>query len=247
MSFSVETRYGAFATHLLISIALLIILLSIIFFIWFPYELIFAGGIDGLKILMGVDLVLGPVLTLCVYKKGKKGLIFDLTLIGLAQAGCMLAGLWLIYNERPLLQVLADDGVHLVAASSIKRFEVEPGRLPGPYPKQVLVDLPEEPRAANDIKIRSVFEQGIPLYLNQAKYIPMHQAGESRFESRIKFIKSNLIEQTSEQIRALPQHDCEWIPIHSPHVKGFACISYGDGVTRLSHKQLGWGLKLSSG
>jgi hypothetical protein len=107
-----NSRLGAFALHLLISALILITLLIVIFFVWYPNGLISAGGLTGLKILIGVDLILGPVLTLIVFSPGKKGLKFDLALIAIIQISCLIYGLWTIYSQRPLVQVLIDDGVH---------------------------------------------------------------------------------------------------------------------------------------
>ncbi len=73
-------RWKAFAIHMGASLLLFLGLLLIIINVWFP-GILFSidGGWDGLKILLGVDLVLGPLLTLLVYKAGKPGLKFDLT------------------------------------------------------------------------------------------------------------------------------------------------------------------------
>ena len=45
-----------------------------------------------MQIIIGVDLIMGPVPTLIVFKADKKGLKFDLTLIGIFQGVC-LAGM----------------------------------------------------------------------------------------------------------------------------------------------------------
>ena len=134
MALNVASRWTAFAIHLAISAIILTVLLGVIFFVWFPRDLIFAGGVGGLKILMGVDLVLGPVLTLLVYKQYKPSLKMDLTIIGLIQMGCLIAGMWIIFNERPLVQVLADDGVHLLAASDLRYYEMKTPDIEGPTP-----------------------------------------------------------------------------------------------------------------
>lgn len=101
--FTINTRLSAFVAHLFISAAILAILLVIIFFYWYPGDLIHAGATDGLRILVGVDLILGPLLTLIVFNKDKKSLRTDLTIIGLIQFFCLAGGLWLVNNENRLL------------------------------------------------------------------------------------------------------------------------------------------------
>jgi hypothetical protein len=55
------------------------------------------AGAEGLLLLMaGIDIVVGPLLTLIVFKAGKKGLKFDLALIALAQAAFLAYGVWTI-------------------------------------------------------------------------------------------------------------------------------------------------------
>ena len=83
------SRWRAFAIHFGISMLVFLLLLAIILVFWFPGILFnIDGGWTGLRIIIGVDLVLGPLLTLVVFKAGKPGLKFDLACIGLFQAAC---------------------------------------------------------------------------------------------------------------------------------------------------------------
>ena len=78
---SLAGRIKAFLIHLGISLVILFVLLYLLVFVWYPPPLFAAdGGMQGLKIILGVDLVLGPLLTLMVYNpaKGWKRLKFDL-------------------------------------------------------------------------------------------------------------------------------------------------------------------------
>ena len=86
-------RWKAFGIHLAISLVVFLALLGIIILLWYP-GILFSidGGWEGLKIVMGVDVVLGPLLTLVVFKVGKPGLKFDLTCIAVAQIACMVTG-----------------------------------------------------------------------------------------------------------------------------------------------------------
>ena len=70
-------------------------------------------------ILIGVDLVLGPLLTLIVYKQGKPGLKFDLSFIAAVQVAALIYGSYTLHSERPHFLVFAIDRVTLVALSGI--------------------------------------------------------------------------------------------------------------------------------
>jgi hypothetical protein len=84
------TRYHASFYHFLISFAIFILLSYLVLMVWYP-EFFYSidGGWEGMRIIIGVDLVLGPVLTLIVFRAGKPGLKMDLTLIGLFQGICL--------------------------------------------------------------------------------------------------------------------------------------------------------------
>ncbi len=229
------SRWKAFGIHLFISVLILIALLAMILFVWFPYDLIFAGGVGGLKIMMGVDLVLGPLLTLVVFAPGKKGLKLDLALIGFLQIACLSGGLWLVYNERPLVQLLADDGVHLLAASDFKNYQMKVDDLPSRGPKNVLLDLPENRDSLGTIKFTSEFVDEKPFTFRTDLYIPMNEITEERFKQRITFIQAPMATSELENlIKMDAQDDCTWIPVHSKHVFGYACTNHQNGIIRLS-------------
>jgi hypothetical protein len=66
-----HNRNTAFAIPLAISLVIFAILTAIGVFVWAP-DFFFTtdGGWQGIRILGAVDLVLGPLLTLIVYKHG---------------------------------------------------------------------------------------------------------------------------------------------------------------------------------
>ena len=236
MSFSVNTRYAAFGVHLLISIAVLLVLLAVIFFYWFPYDLIFAGGIEGLKILLGVDLVLGPALTLIVFDRAKKSLKFDLTAIGILQVTCLAGGLWLIYNERPLTQVMADDGVHLLTKADFAVYETDYPNLNERRPHNIMLDLPTDLGELIRVATTSALLEGKPLALRSELYLPMSSQTQQQYDARITTIRTVLKDELVTEMDALPKGDCDWLPLHSIHVKGFACTTFDNGIVRLSNR-----------
>ena len=69
------TRIGAFLIHLGVSFAIFLALASLVVFVWYP-DFFFStdGGWQGMRIIIAVDLVLGPTLTLIVFKPGMPGL-----------------------------------------------------------------------------------------------------------------------------------------------------------------------------
>ncbi len=75
------SRWKAAGIHLSISILIGLVVGALLFGVWYPPPFFHAAGADMLVLLLvGVDVVLGPLLTLIVFKSGKRGLKFDLAL-----------------------------------------------------------------------------------------------------------------------------------------------------------------------
>jgi hypothetical protein len=141
------SRFSAFAIHLGISLIIFIGLAYLVVFEWYPGMFFdIDGGWNGMRIITAVDLVLGPTLTLAVYKAGKKGLRMDLTLIGLLQVTCLVIGTYVVYIERPIAVAYNDGGFAVMSTDDYVRdagIEVPDLRhFPGDYPKWVLVEIP---------------------------------------------------------------------------------------------------------
>lgn len=149
------TRSKAFFSHLTLSLIILAVLLYLLTQHWYPGVFFHLdGGWDGLKIVFGCDIVLGPVLTLVVFKPGKKTLWFDLTCIALVQTCALIAGTWIVYKERPLALVFENNRFYSLSHSNytFKKIEVPNlNHFPGPTPKQIFISLPEDATARSQL------------------------------------------------------------------------------------------------
>ena len=169
------SRLTAFAIHLGISLLVFAVLAWIILYRWFP-DFFFAidGGWEGLRIIIAVDLVLGPLLTLIVYRAGKPGLKTDLTLIGVFQALCLAGGMWVVYSERPLAFVYVDGHFYSMSADSYREYEQpvpDLRGLPGPWPKRVQIAIPDDPHEQSALR-GEAFTSGQPLRVLSERYEP---------------------------------------------------------------------------
>ena len=161
-------RVRAFLIHLGISFAIFLILAYLIVFYWYPLPFFHTdGGWQGIRIIAGVYLVLGPLLTLFVYKPGKPGLKLDLTLIGLAQAIALSWGSWVIYTERPVAVIYSLQHFTPVSAKLLTRVGVPQQKLKAygeKNPVPLYVDLPQDLEAQQKYLAQAV-SSGTPLYL----------------------------------------------------------------------------------
>jgi hypothetical protein len=96
-------RYQAFAIHMAISLVLFFILLICITQLWYPGILFDTGnGWKAIALIVGIDLILGPLLTLIIFNPNKNSLKFDLWVIALVQTAALIYGTWTIHSSRPL-------------------------------------------------------------------------------------------------------------------------------------------------
>jgi hypothetical protein len=141
------TRIQAFLIHLSASVVVFSSLLFLMFYIWYPEPFFTAeGGMGILKVVGGIDVVLGPLLTLIVFKPGKKSLKFDMTVIVLIQLAALVYGTDVVFEERPGYAVLAKGEFTIVSASQIdtgKHPDKRVGFFSGP--RYMVATLPDDP------------------------------------------------------------------------------------------------------
>ncbi len=148
-------RYQAFAIHIAISALIFCVLAFVIIFVWYP-GFLFAtdGGWAGIRLVAGVDFIIGPTLTLIVYKVGKPGLKFDLLLIALVQFSCLFAGSWIVYHERPVAIIYVDGVYQTMSKDSLDFHEIdidEVKKLDDKVPAWVYVELPHDANERKEI------------------------------------------------------------------------------------------------
>jgi len=103
------SRLQAFFSHLGLSLLILAFFAYLIVHEWYPQPFFEVdGGWHGLRILFFVDIVLGPGLTLLLFKPGKPGLKFDMTMVIVFQIIALSYGMWHVYSSRPSVVVFFD-------------------------------------------------------------------------------------------------------------------------------------------
>ena len=152
------SRWRASGLHLLISVAVAAIVLTIMLAIWFPGPLFTAAGGNGLlEILVSVDVVIGPVITLAVYRQGKRGMKFDLMVIAVLQLSAFVYGMHTVYLARPAFIVFCKDQYQVSAVVDIDPKDYAQAKSPQfdhpPLGGPVLVyaQLPADPKERMEI------------------------------------------------------------------------------------------------
>ena len=78
----------------------------------------------------GVDVFIGPLLTLTVFKVGKKGMKFDLICIALLQLTAMSYGLYVMFVARPIFTVYNQNVFYVVSVVDILPIELMKAKKP---------------------------------------------------------------------------------------------------------------------
>ena len=178
------SRWKAAAIHSSISAIVGLIVGFLLFDLWYPPPYFHAAGADELILLLvGVDLTLGPLLTLIVFRSGKRGLKFDLALIGLVQGAALIYGLSVVLQSRPIFLVGALDRFSLVSASEVTDADLALGHearfrsRSWTGPRLVVAELPTDPTERSDLAFSSLAGrdvQNLPKY-----YRDYAQSGKS--------------------------------------------------------------------
>jgi hypothetical protein len=137
-------RWKASGLHLLISILIASVVLTLMLGLWYPGPLFQAMGGEGLLfLLIGVDVILGPLITLIIFKSGKRGLKLDLTVIGLVQLCALLYGAHVMFIARPAFIAFVKDQFQGAAAVDVDPESLAQAKYPEfghlPWGRPVLV------------------------------------------------------------------------------------------------------------
>lgn len=135
-------RFQAFGTHLLGSIIVCLCSAALVFLVWYPWPLPIATGVTTIfLILLSVDVVIGPCITLIVFDPAKKELKRDLSIILFLQVSALLYGMHTVFVARPVYYVFNIDRFDLVYANDLTQEKL--GKVTDPRFKSPPILRPE--------------------------------------------------------------------------------------------------------
>lgn len=123
------SKTRALAIHLVLSALILIPFAILIAFYWFPAPLFFTdGGWQGLRIMLFVDMVIGPTLTFLVFNPSKsiRELTLDFSVIAMVQSAALTYGYINVDSQRPLAVVFNEGAFVAVSKDRLALQTVAP-------------------------------------------------------------------------------------------------------------------------
>ena len=211
MQHSLRFRAAARAAsvHLLCSIGVALLAGLVVFGLWFPYPYRdLAGGRELFLLIIAVDVVCGPLLTLVLYNpaKPRAELWRDLGLVAVIQLAALGYGLHVVWQARPVYLVQEVDRFKVITLPQLDPTEVAklPSRLQPRWmdgPVTVAIRAPKDTEEQQKVMFESV--QGGRDYGERAEfYLPYEGAAALKALQRAKPLAAFLDKQPSQRSAA---------------------------------------------
>jgi hypothetical protein len=212
--------------HFLATLVLAAIAAALIFVVWYPPPYAqMLGGKELFLLIVGSDLVLGPLMSLVIYdrRKSRRALITDYSIVGVIQIVAVAYGVWIMSGARPVYMAFTVDRYEVVQASDLTPDELAAAKDPQ-YASRPLfgarfvsVVVPQEEQQESlfrslegkDIQMRPRFyvpyETEMPRILDHAK----------RMEALVaKHPAAKPVVEAAQREAGIPEEYQRWLPIH---------------------------------
>lgn len=123
-----KDRGLAASVHLMGSGIVALLAAWLVFGVWFPHPYRYiSGGLELFGLVVSVDLLLGPLLTLSIFNRAKprRELFLDLSVIVVLQIAALVYGLLTVFEARPVYLVHEVDRFQVVTAADIDPEELK--------------------------------------------------------------------------------------------------------------------------
>jgi hypothetical protein len=223
-------RLKAFSLHLLSSATVLTLILGSLYFGWYRWPGWHLTDVSRVVFVMVcVDVVLGPTLTLIIANKNKprRELVRDIGIIVVVQLCALIYGSVSLWNGRPLYYAFSENVLQLVQAYDIDAAEAEAGRRQNPglaphwysLPRWIWAPLPQNAQESEKIVASAV--TGGDDVISMPRYFKPWEDGLPSLRSRLKkvddvaYFAKNEKKKLKERMKAegLPDDQLNTMPL----------------------------------
>ena len=203
-------RFIFFGFHFLISMVFSILILLVVFFAWYPLPLAKAVGVTHIFLMMlAIDIIIGPLLGLLVYKEDTRKFKFDLIIIIFLQVSALLYGIYSIAQGRPVWLAYNVDRFELVRNNEIinERIAQASPQYQQPSwfkPQFVGVEFAKDKKVRSDDMLAEVLG-GFSIAQRPERYVPLDkvknqiQQHAQTIEILNQFNDKSLVQDTLEK------------------------------------------------
>lgn len=218
-----RSKLKAAALHLFITSVVALLVWQLIIF-WYPGELMqVLDSLTAYKIIIVVELILGPLMTLVIYspEKSIKELCADYIVIGAIQLGALVYGVSIVAAARPAFLVLARDRIEIIRPLDIEEFEAGwPENLPvAPSlfasTQYLCVNFPKDSEERKKVLISVLAGKDVhrlPQYYRPCMGGEWFK-GAKKVEMLEVFVKKNDLDVSVLKNTLVEFKDCGWYPL----------------------------------
>ncbi len=197
-------RLRASAIHLGLSLCIAVLAALLVFGIWYPYPYReISGGRELFLILITVDVILGPLITLAIFNRAKpwSELRRDLSIVVILQLAALGYGMWTVFAARPVhlvfefyrfnvahaidvqpeLLARTPAGIEALPVMGPTLLSLRPFKNDSEKADATMAALQGVPLAARP-DLWQTYEKGVPDVLKEAKPVALLK---SRFPNRV--------------------------------------------------------------
>jgi hypothetical protein len=234
MKINWRERFIAAAIHFVVTLALAALAAALVFLVWFPGALAeLVGGSKLFTIIVGVDVALGPLISLVIYSslKSRRELVMDYTIVAIVQIAALVYGVFTLAVSRPVFVTFVVDRLEVVSAIELEEADLAAAAQPEfrtrswTGPRLAAIEMPTDAKERNqlvELGLTGKDVQMLPRY-----YRPYESAGQD-IDQRAQPIETLLEKNPAERERieeairdtGVARESLRWLLVH--HRFGFA-------------------------
>jgi hypothetical protein len=120
-------KFKAFAIHFVLTLGLALLAAALIFWVWYPspfHKML--RGTELFLLVIGIDLALGPLLSLVIYdsRKSRRELLLDYSVVAALQLAALVYGVYVVSGARPAYIAFVGDRFEVVSAAELTDAEL---------------------------------------------------------------------------------------------------------------------------
>jgi hypothetical protein len=237
------TRLKAFYIHLGISASIAASVIALMLLLWYAPPFFSAlGGKHVLLILLGVDVTVGPLITLIIFNplKSRRALTFDLSVIALLQISALIYGMSVVFQARPVFVVFSRDSFDLVTANMLSKEDIAKAKnpiyrsLPLTGPIYVYTEMPTDINERNKLVLSAFSGKDLPRYPQYYMPYDEHSSIAGRAAkplSELKNLNPGRSDEIEKLIRASDRGDTDvgYLPMRAKFHDQAVLVGKSDG------------------
>jgi hypothetical protein len=241
----------AAAIHLLVTVLVATLAAVLVFYVWYPwpfYEIV--PGRELFWLVIGVDVVCGPLLTLVVWNPAKSARerTLDMSLVGLVQVAALTYGMSTVTDTRPVRLVFEVDRIRLVSATEVNPLELKLAvkglrQLPWTGPMLVGIRQPKDSQElmeSIDLSLEGlepslrpgwwqIYDLSIPQVIKAARSIAVLRANRPADAQRI---------DVAVKAAKFPESELLWLPLTAANRFDWVVLLHKTSALPLSYARI---------